>query len=96
MRKYQAIWERIKNSPSHCATIDVHPAFFKRVVKAVIKEKHEDLGFKVLNEKLAEIERLYLDIDRDEKNHRIKFTLKQSLGLIDIVSGNAGIGVVKK
>ena len=50
MRKYQRIWEAVKsstaidNSVSLAAELSMH----KRIIKAVTKEKSQDLGWKML------------------------------------------------
>lgn len=77
MRKYQEIWERLKKRADHTVTIEVHPAMFPRVIKAVIKEKNQDLGFKVIND----LEKCYLEIARDTVKKRITFKLRQRFGL---------------
>ena len=45
-RKYASIWERLKSTHKAqiVASITLHP----RIKKAVIKEKYNDLGFKLL------------------------------------------------
>ena len=46
MRQYEPIWERIKrdNTASLVAPVENH----KRIIKAVIKEKYKDEGYKLL------------------------------------------------
>lgn len=48
MRQYQRIWESIKNSPSHKASLIANPSIHKRIIKAVKKEKSIDVGWKLL------------------------------------------------
>tara|TARA_R110000744_G_scaffold222789_5_gene341623 strand:- start:1 stop:252 length:252 start_codon:yes stop_codon:yes gene_type:complete len=48
MRKYQPIWDRIKNIPEHTASIAADPALHARITKAVIKEKDMDKGWAYL------------------------------------------------
>jgi hypothetical protein len=76
-RKYQALWDRIKNSESHTCTVEVHRLIVARVVKAVIKEKDVDTVFKMANEKnpaqLA-IKRIPL---ADKKHIRIEFRAQE-------------------
>lgn len=84
-RKYQVIWMRIKKY-GHC-TIEVHPALQPRVKKAVSKEKNQDAGFKLLNDH----DHFYLLVTNPVINgviqlSKLKFTLKQSLGLEGVVS----------
>jgi hypothetical protein len=44
-RHYYPIWSQIK-SVGMCE-ISTHPAYHRRVIKAVIKEKYKDLGYKL-------------------------------------------------
>lgn len=81
MRKYQAIWEKIKRDK--VATLEVHPAHFARVVKAVIKEKCIDFGFKLFNDH----DNFWLKIERFPEKHRLVFRLKQTLGLEGVKDG---------
>ncbi len=46
MRKYEPIWEQIKQDLT--ASLVVDPALHARIIKAVIKEKDMDVGFKQL------------------------------------------------
>lgn len=82
MRKYQGIWERLKERNS--CTVEVHRLIVARVVKAVIKEKNNDVAFKMANP----LDKLYLSIRRiklaDGRNYRIEFKLKQRYGLDDV------------
>ena len=54
MRKYQPIWEQIK--ANGYAQVKAEPNLHARIVKAVIKEKNKDLGFKQL---ALEIKKVY-------------------------------------
>lgn len=45
MRQYEPIWLQIKLD-SHCE-ISAHRAFHRRIIKAVVKEKDMDLGYKL-------------------------------------------------
>lgn len=82
-RKYQPVWNRLKESVNNTCFVQVHKLIVARVVKAVIKEKDKDLVFKMANDKnpcrLA-IKRIPLS---DGKHIRVEFTLK-SMGLDDI------------
>ena len=84
-RKYQQIWERIKLSPKHECLLDIpHPALFARVIKAVIKEKNKDLGFKVMNDHdnfRLEITKIMPEEGATVKKYKLKFKLKQTLVL---------------
>lgn len=77
-RKYQPIWEKIK-AEGKCelaAPIPYHP----RIKKAVLKEKDNDLGFKVL---LGEkFKRARLEIET--QGVKMIFKLILSIGLGDI------------
>jgi hypothetical protein len=44
-RQYFPIWEQIKQTGM--CEISTHKAFHRRIIKAVIKEKYMDLGFKL-------------------------------------------------
>ena len=44
-RKYQPIWEQIKSS-GYCE-ISAHPAYHRRIIKAIWKEKTQDLEYKM-------------------------------------------------
>lgn len=46
MRKYQSIWEQIKKTSTASLAADL-PAH-ARIIKAVRKEKHKDVGWKLL------------------------------------------------
>jgi hypothetical protein len=46
VRKYQAIWEQIKRDGS--AYVEANADYHARIIKAVIKEKYIDVGFKVI------------------------------------------------
>lgn len=75
MRKYQAIWEKIKKEKK---CIVVAPAIVHaRIVKAVIKEKYSDAAFKLCNTH----DYFYLTHVSDRKANKITFTLHQRLGL---------------
>jgi len=77
-RKYQVIWETLK-SKGKC-TVEVHPALCGRVKKAVIKEKNNDLGFKVLNDH----DYFFLKVEKTVKTPEITtmtFKLKQRIGV---------------
>ena len=86
-RKYQPLWIRLKNSSKGFkCTVEVHRLIVARVVKAVIKEKHMDLSFKLANEanpvRLV-VKRIPL---ADKKHVRIEFSLQPTYGLADIKS----------
>ena len=83
MRQYEGLWKKIKIDKK--VTVEVHAQLVGRVRKAVIKEKHADIGFKVINER----DYLFLDItvvDAPKKKSfcHITFQLRQRYGLEDI------------
>lgn len=82
-RKYQPLWERLKESPDYTLFVQVHRLIVARVVKAVIKEKDLDLAFKLANKHNPV--RLAVETKElaDKKHVRIEFRLK-SRGLDDI------------
>lgn len=45
MRQYEPIWNQIKTE-SYCE-ISAHRAYHRRIIKAVVKEKDLDLGYKL-------------------------------------------------
>lgn len=83
-RKYSVIWERIKVK-GNC-TVEVHPVIVARVKKAVIKEKNNDVGFKLLNDHDHFFLRITVEETSNKAVSKIKFVLKQSLGLEGIKS----------
>ncbi len=78
-RKYLPIWKKIK-ADKKCV-ISAHPKLFARIVKAVMKEKDQDVAMKIAND----LDKLYLKITRDEQNHTVTFELKQRVGISEIV-----------
>lgn len=56
MRKYQPIWEQIKET--HTASLSANPIVHKRIIKAVTKEKLNDLGWKLMCKELGNTYRL--------------------------------------
>lgn len=51
MRKYQRIWEQLKLHNQ--VSVEVAPELHARTIRAVIKEKHGDLGFKFISSNLG-------------------------------------------
>ena len=45
MRQYEPIWQEIKLN-GYC-DISTHRAYHRRIIKAVVKEKDKDLGYKL-------------------------------------------------
>lgn len=77
--RYTPIWRHIKDH-GRC-TISCHPLLFARLTKAVIKRKHLDSVFSLLNDH----DDLRLVIHRNPDAHRITFILKQRLGIEGVV-----------
>lgn len=75
-RMYQPIWERMKSQGS-CA-VTAHPALHPRIIKAVIKEKYNDLGFKML---LDEAGIPWARISYRKDQSLIYFSLRKGIGL---------------
>ena len=42
MRKYQTAWNQLRDNPSQPLVISAHPAYHRRIYKAIIKEKNID------------------------------------------------------
>ena len=82
MRKYQKIWELIKDNKRCC--VEVHRLIAARVIKAVIKEKDGDVGYKLANP----LDKPYLTIDRIQLANkslvRLEFSLKQRYGIVPL------------
>ena len=77
MRKYQPIWEQLKLHST--VSLSATPALHKRIIKAVIKEKLKDLGYKLICAESGTIKKLAyttngklitfnLEIDRSIRN----------------------------
>jgi hypothetical protein len=79
MRKYEAIWEELKRA-GRCE-IRAHPKMQPRVKKAVIKEKYNDIAYKVLlDEKEATIETFV----KEEDEELMVFVLHQTITVEDL------------
>ena len=78
MRKYQQIWERLKQKQEAYITApeEVHAS----IKKAVIKEKYQDINFKFECSQLSKRAKLIIQI----KGTIIKFTLHYSIGVDDL------------
>jgi hypothetical protein len=48
-RLYYPVWERLKRE-GECECLIKHPALVNRVRRGIIKEKDEDIAFKLMNE----------------------------------------------
>lgn len=75
---YSPIWERIKKD-DYCRITAPTP-LHKRIIKAVIKRKHEDLAFKLLLSERGKRAR----ISHSVKGTVIEFRLTYSIGLEDL------------
>ena len=76
MRMYEPIWKELK-SKGICS-IRAAPAAHKRIIKAVIKEKYNDITFKVeMEERSLKLE---IEVDKDV----IHFMLKKSISYQDL------------
>lgn len=81
---YQEIWERVRDSKRNEAKLEVkHPAFLPRIKKAIIKEKHMDLGFKVLNDH----DNFFLVFMYNPSEKKLTVKLCQTLGLEGVKHG---------
>jgi hypothetical protein len=77
-RKYEPIWDLLKSTGS--CTISAPRPLHSRIYKAVVKEKYNDLGYKVL---LAETSQKAL-ITHKRVGSTITFYLTKSIGTEDI------------
>lgn len=77
-RLYQPIWEHIKEK-GYC-NITSPKETHRRIIKAVIKEKNNDLAFKVLSAEKWKWNKLQYEI----QGSLIKFTLTHSVGEYDL------------
>lgn len=80
MRQYQPIWNRIKTHKH--ASIVTHPNNVTRVIKAVIKEKHKDKGYKLLLSESALTSNLKItqeDEDKINSSVTIHFSLETTI-----------------
>ena len=79
MRQYEPIWHRIKTRNS--ASISTHPDNAARVIKAVIKEKHRDTGYKLLLSEKALKSKLNITKEVNGKSSEIiiHFSLETSI-----------------
>ncbi len=69
MRRYQPIWNRIKEENS--ATVSIDPHMHSRLIEAVKKERQLDLGWKLLIAEENKTFKLSISI----KGNFIEFTL---------------------
>lgn len=74
-RKYAPIWNNLKATGS--CVITAPKGLHARIVKAVIKEKHNDVGYALLLSEEGKIARLYTSYD----HAIVKFILKKTLRL---------------
>lgn len=79
-RAYQELWETIRDT-EEIVKIKCHPKLIDRIVKAVMKEKLNDLAFKLVNTH----DSFRLEIKRDTEKGEVSFKLKAKLGIEDVV-----------
>lgn len=79
MRKYQPIWEQIKQKGS--CKVAVPKPLHRRVIRGVIKEKDEDIAFKFLAAEKWAWNKLQYEI----QGSQITFVLTHSLTLEDLL-----------
>jgi hypothetical protein len=78
VRKYEPIWNALKKDG--VVSVSVPRPLHPRLIKAVIKEKYNDLGYKLLlGEKAKKAKISYIS-----KGSVIKFQLHHSIGTDDI------------
>lgn len=76
-RKYEPIWNKIKEVGK--CKIEAHPAFHARIIKAVTKEKLNDITFKVENE-----DRSFMKLEIERLGKTIIFILKKAPSVEDL------------
>lgn len=82
MRKYEAIWYKIKTEGK--CLVAAHPALHKRIKKAVTKEKYNDNVYK-LSHDIAGKEQPELSVSVDDKQPQVLiFTLVIPISLGDL------------
>jgi len=69
MRKYQPIWEAVRNNST--ASLSAEPIMHRRIIQAVRKEKTKDLGWKMM---CLEAGKKYELLDTTD-GHLLTFTL---------------------
>ena len=85
MRTYQPIWEKLKDLSSKeesllrkGVSVRAHPAHHKRIVKAVTKEKYNDVAWKLT------IEPQKSSLSFTVESNVITFYLRKSLSSMDL------------
>lgn len=82
MIPYQAVWARLKAEPDKPVVLQIHqPKLMPRVKKGVIRAKHKDVGFKLLNE----LEYCWLEFEWDVGKNQLRIELKRRYGLVELV-----------
>ena len=76
MRKYEQIWIKLKRTGK--ATITAHPLLHARIIKAVVKEKYNDSGYKL------QISPHYGVLSHTVEDTRITFQLKKFIGQVGV------------
>jgi hypothetical protein len=75
-RKYGPIWQRIKEEDIVEVQV-VHPVLVQRVKQGVIKEKHMDIGWRIMNDTFD----YRLQISYNSTTHVLTFRLVQRFGV---------------
>jgi hypothetical protein len=75
---YEKVWILIKDKGK--CELAATPALHPRIIKAVIKRKYMDLGFKLLCQEQCKRAKLQYKVE----GSKITFTLKYSIGLEDL------------
>lgn len=78
LRKYQPIWEQIKQK-GHCS-VAADPRLHRRIIRMVSKEKDNDSAFRVLMSESHSFSKLLIKIE----GAKITWELKYSLSISDL------------
>ena len=79
LRKYQQVWNLLRDSPSHRIKLSAAPNLHPRIKKAVIKEKDLDVVYKLQMADNYSRSRLWFT----SSGNVLSITLTISLGLTD-------------
>jgi hypothetical protein len=71
MRKYQPVWEAIKQNGNACLV--AQPEMQERIIKAVRKEKTMDVGWKLLNSEAG----IRYKLKEVVSGNKVQFTLER-------------------
>lgn len=78
MRLYQPVWEELKVKDKVTILVS-NPRHAQKIKRMIIKEKDQDIVFKVANED----DRFTLKIDYDKETGVMTFYLRQWLGIME-------------